>query len=105
MSEEFYDKEIAPPLMALAEKCKENNVPFLAYVEYEQEGRGLTRVICDNPSIETLMVFWAMEARGNIDSFMMAVQRHAQKYGHSSVVLSLLDVPTSPLPQSSTPDA
>lgn len=101
MSEEFYDKENATPLMGLAEKCKERNVPFLAYVEYEQGGRGLTRVICDNPSIETLMVFWAMEAKGNIDAFMMAVQRHAMKYGHSSAVLSLLKVPTSPVPQKS----
>jgi hypothetical protein len=95
-AEEFYDKQLAPPLMDLAERCKGRNVPFLAYVEYAPGERGLTRVICDNPSIETLMVFWAMEARGNIDAFMMAVQRHAMKYGHSSAVLSILKVPTSP---------
>lgn len=96
--EAFYDAEIAPALKAMSEKCLANGLSFFSLVEWAPgetgqttafqplEKRGLAITWCD----------WAAKANGSADAFLIAMQRHAHKYGHSSMCLHLLGVPTKP---------
>jgi hypothetical protein len=40
LDEEFYDKEVAPELARLAQKCIERKMAFLAMVEYDPPALG-----------------------------------------------------------------
>ena len=95
-NEEFYDSEISPTLLALANKCQERNMAFIACVEYDPPNHGIGRTDCcppdtsDKLSSSQRLVHWAARSGGNIDKLIMACYRHAEKHGHSSVYLQLL---------------
>lgn len=40
-NEDFYDKEIAPALLDLANKCAERGMHFVAQIEYDPDSFGL----------------------------------------------------------------
>ena len=82
--------------MRLAKLCEARGLPFVSCVQYGPEDTLETCMLPPNPGIKSLMAYWGVKAHGNVDSLMIAVQRHAMKHGHSSAVLSLLKVPTSP---------
>lgn len=96
MSEALYDEEIAPILLTLAEKCQANGIPFLALVEYAPYKCSRTEFLPTTACISQRIATWAARADGNIDSLMIAVQRHARENGHSSAVLQILGIPTQP---------
>lgn len=104
-NEEIYDTEIAPQLLALSKRCQELGFPFVANVEYNVGETGRTEFCpktdgVDNPrpSAKQLLVHYAARCNGNIDVMLMAVIRDCEKFGHSSMYLRLLNVPTDPQP-------
>ncbi len=94
-NEEFYDAEIAPGLLDAAAKCQAKGIPFLALVEYETGKLSRTEFLPTTAGIGQRIATWAARANGNVDSLMIAVQRHAKEHGHSSAVLNILGVPPS----------
>jgi hypothetical protein len=96
-NEEIYDTEIAPALLKVSERCKELGFPMIANVEYEHGETGRTE-FCpatngdERPSAKQLLVHYAARCNGNIDSFLMAVIKDAEKYGHGSAYLTILGV-------------
>lgn len=69
---------------------------MLAVVEWAPNEIGRTLSLQAGSGFGIRMTDAAAQANGNIDSFMIPMQRHAHKHGHSSIVLKLLGVPTTP---------
>ena len=87
--ESIYDSEIAPQLMAIAKRCEELGISFLAAVEYAPGEMGMTEVHTPDRGIQQALVHWAARCKGNVDALFMAIDRHATKHGHSSIYLQL----------------
>lgn len=96
-NEAFVDAEIAPELMRLAKLCEARGLPFVSCVQYGPEDTLETCALPANPGIKSLMAYWAVKAHGNVDSFIIAAQRYAEKHGHGSMILNMLKVPTTPV--------
>lgn len=94
--EAYYDEHIAPKLLALAKECEENGLSLLVVCEWEPGEYGSTRNCQVGSSFAFRMIDTAAKARGNVDSFMMAIERHAMKHGHSSMYLHMRGVPETP---------
>ncbi len=94
--EDFYDREVAPVLMELAKKCEDAKISFIAMTEWEPGETGRTATIQGDAGFGLKMAHTAMQAHGNVDSLMIAIKRYATEHGHSSAVLHLLGVPTTP---------
>jgi hypothetical protein len=79
-NEKFYDEHIAPALRELAKKCHEKGMPFLAMVGNGSDNFN-TKFIkqWENPTVR--MTFYAMQADGNIDRFLMMMENDFKKYG------------------------
>ena len=92
--EAFYDAEIAPTLLDLARRCEVRGLSFAASVEYAPNETGETVIVRDDAGIKIRLAGAAIRCHGNVDSLMMWVARYAKNHGHSSVVLSLMGVPT-----------
>lgn len=94
MSEEereaFYDSEIAPALLALGKKCRENGLSLVASVEWAPQASGRTAFICEGADIGIQMTNMAAQCNGNADNLIMGLMRHARKYGHNSAYLGML---------------
>ena len=90
MSEEYYDKEIAPKLLEIARLCKEKKLPFLATVWFEDEDSGTTRVFPSESNPSFTLAHMANRCRGNIDKLCLALVRLVPIENDTSVVLRLL---------------
>lgn len=102
-NEAFYDFDLAPRLLEIARLCQARGMSFVAMVEYAQGDSGETCWVAPDASIKPIVAQWGVKCRGNIDSFMIAAERHAREHGHSSAVLTLRGIPTSPPSRESTP--
>jgi hypothetical protein len=91
--EELYDKEIAPVLMEINRKCKENGMSFFSAVQLDDEIMGRTLYFQENASLSIKLADIAIQTAGNIDSLWMWVQKYARKHGHNSVFLHLEGIP------------
>ncbi len=89
--EDFYDREIAPVLRELANKCEGEGLSFLAMVEWAPGDVGKTMSVRAGSGIGVKMALWAMQANGNADGLIMAMQRHGRENGHNSICLQLLE--------------
>lgn len=89
MSEEIYDREIAPELLKLATRCKELGMSFIAQVEYAPGETSRTDLELPDASSKQKLVHWAARCNGNVDSLFLTVDRHAAKVGHSSIYLQM----------------
>lgn len=100
--EKFYDKEIAPALMALAKKCEAEGLSFFAAVNFGPEGEiGRTVSLREGSPfmlrmLDALARCWCEGGTVNVDAFLIALSRHAREHGHSSMFLSQLGIPTEP---------
>lgn len=94
--EEIYDAEIAPRLLEIGKMCQERGLGFSAAVEYEPFSLGRTLALPGESSIAIRMVDAAVQAHGNIDSFLRAVIKYAHQHGHGSIYLTILGVPAKP---------
>ncbi|HEX8177831.1 MAG TPA: hypothetical protein VF543_22270 [Pyrinomonadaceae bacterium] len=88
-NETIYDNEIAPQLLAIAKRCEELGMPFVASVEYETGETGRTEAQAQNASPKQLVIHWAARCNGNVDALFMAIDKYAKEHGHSSIVLQL----------------
>jgi hypothetical protein len=95
-NEEFYDLEIAPTLVKLAEACRGRKMSFTASVEYGPDDVAETAWVDVNASLKFKIAAWGARCAGNVDSLMIAIQRHAIRHGHSSLVLKNLGVALEP---------
>lgn len=96
MSETYYDEHIAPKLLAIGKECEANGLSLIATCGYAPDTYGTTRVIQEGAGFALTMINAAVEARGNLDLFMMWMERSARKNGHSSVYLSMRGIPENP---------
>lgn len=91
--EDFYDREIAPILLDLANKCAENGLSFVAMAEWDAGETGRTMKVREDAGIGIKMALWAMQATGNADNLIWAMQRHGKAHGHNSICLHMLEQP------------
>ena len=94
--EAIYDAEIAPALKALSKRCAEVGMCFLAFVEWAPGEGGRTMCTTPEMGVGAKTVYSAMAAHGNADSLIIAMARYAREYGHNSICLHQLGVPTTP---------
>ena len=94
--EKIYDEEVAPVLAALVKRCGELGFSMVARVEWMPGESGRTEFLALDASVGQKMTHWAAQADGNVDSLLLAVERHARKTGHSSLYLKVLGVPEKP---------
>lgn len=88
--EEFYDAEIGPRLLAVAQLCKERGFALVAYCQWSADDCGRTEQTPHGLWPATRIVQYAARAHGNVDALIMALQRDGEKHGHSSMALHLL---------------
>lgn len=94
--EKFYDREVAPALLALAKKCEDNGLSIVAKVEWEPGETGTTATIRDGAGFGLHLTHWAATANSNVDSLIMACMRHGREHGHQSACLTVLGVSAMP---------
>jgi hypothetical protein len=95
--EKYYDEVIAPKLSELAKDAQAHGLNFLALVEWAPGEHGRMHYCVEGTQgLSLRMANWAAQCNGNVDSFWMAVQRYAMKYGHGSVFLTQQGIPCSP---------
>lgn len=91
MSEKIYDELIGPKLLEIAELCKANGLGFAAICEYAPgECEVSVAPMPASPSPAMRVAGYAMVCQGNIDELIGALLTDANKFGHSSVHMSVL---------------
>ena len=89
--EDFYDREVAPVLLDLAKKCQDNGLSIAAMVEWDPGETGNTAAIAAKAGFGIRMAEAAMQARGNVDSLIFAIQKYTKEHGHNSICLKMLE--------------
>lgn len=87
MSEAFYDEHIAPKLMEVAKLCEEQGIPMQAFVWYDEENLGATRVGPSEPNPSYTLVNAASISKGNIDLMCIGLARRVKEENDSSIAL------------------
>lgn len=100
--EQYYDEELLPRLVDLAKACEQQGLSFLALCEWEPGEYGRTGLLQQDCSFALRMTDAAARATGNIDSFLLAMKRHARQHGHTSLYLANCGVPEAPEPPDPT---
>jgi hypothetical protein len=101
--EKVYDEQISPLMKQIIDICKENKMPMFAEFQYGDTDFCKTRLCGEDWPGHFLfnhleVLTQCMQEGGiNIDKYMFWVMRHAKKQGHSSMILSQLDIPTEPV--------
>ncbi len=80
-NEQWYDAEIAPALMALAERCKERGISLVAVAEYSPGERGATYQLTENAGLPMVMLQLCGMAGENVDGYMIGLTRYCKKHG------------------------
>lgn len=89
--EQFYDTEIAPVLLEIARKCQDNGISLVAMAEWHPGETGRTATLTQGAGFGIRLAHTAMQARGNVDSLIFAMQRYGKEHGHTSICLSMLE--------------
>lgn len=79
--EAWYDAEIAPALAALAKRCHERGMSFVAAVEYQPGDRAGTYYMTEEAGLQMHMLHLAAQTAPNVDRYVMALRRHCQERG------------------------
>ena len=80
-NEAWYDTEIAPVLMELAEKCQAKRVPFIAVVEYAHNQRAGTYFVPPEAGLSQRLVYLCAKTAPNVDAFVIEAKRYCTKHG------------------------
>lgn len=80
-SEEWYDAEIAPALLALARQCEERGMSFVAAVEYQPGERAGTYLLTESAGLEMRMLHLCARTAPNVDSYVIGLQRYCAEHG------------------------
>lgn len=95
--EQWYDAEVAPVLLDLANKCGDKGMAFVSVVEYALGSRGTTARLPDGSGLAMLLLNHCAKSGENIDAYVIGVGRYAIDHGidtSASVVMNLLGRPT-----------
>ena len=92
-NEDFYDTEIAPVLLELAVKCRDQGLSLLAVVQFGPKAtdRGDTIAMQPDASLPMVMVRHCMKTAPNVDSYMIGLTRYCKEKNietSSSIYLS-----------------
>jgi len=89
--EKFYDEQIAPALLDLAEQCAAHGLSLLAFCEYG-DGYGHTRHLAPDASNAMRLIDGAGQAKGDFDGLVFAWSRWAKRENlvGTSLVLGVL---------------
>jgi hypothetical protein len=88
--EKFYDDEIAPALLALRDKCRENGLSFVASVEWAPNESGRTASIAEEHGAGIILTNMAAMCKGNADSLIGGMLKYGEEKGHNSHYLAML---------------
>lgn len=79
--EAWYDVEIAPALAALAKRCNERGMSFVAVVEYQPGDRGGTYCMTKDAGLEMRMIHLAAQTVPNVDDYIMSLAKFCNANG------------------------
>ena len=79
--ETYYDEEIAPALLELANKCKEAGLSFVAVVEYAPDELARTRMLQQDAGLKITMVEHCAHTAPNMDGYVMGLARYCNENG------------------------
>lgn len=79
--EAWYDAEIAPALAALAKRCHERGMSFIAAVEYQPGDRGGTYYLTEDAGLQMHMLHLAAQTVPNVDRYILALRKHCKEHG------------------------
>ena len=88
--EEFYDTEIVPRLLAVAQLCRGRGFALVAHCQWSPGDSGRIEQTPHGLWPATRIVQYAARAQGNADTLFMALQRDGKERGHNSIALTLL---------------
>jgi len=80
-NEEWYDAEIAPALAALANRCQERGMAFVAAVEYAPGEHGGTYLVGENAGLGMQMIRMCSMTAPNVDSYIINVKKYCGRKG------------------------
>ena len=79
--EAWYDSEIAPALAALAKRCKERGMSFVAVVEYGPEEQAGTYMLGPDAGLGMQMIRMCSMTAPNVDSYILNLKRYCNRNG------------------------
>lgn len=79
--EAWYDTEIAPVLAALAKRCHERGMSFVAAVEYQPGGRAGTYYLTESAGLAMEMLNLCAQTAPNVDSYIMHLRKLCKERG------------------------
>ena len=77
--EKYYDEVLAPMLAKVAEKCIENGMSFTGVIEYEKGGRGRTRTLQPDASLEMRMIEHCAKTAPNVDGYIIGLIKYCRE--------------------------
>jgi hypothetical protein len=79
--EAWYDAEIAPALAALAKRCEERGMSFVAAVEYQPGDHAGTYSLTEGAHLKMHMLRLCSMTAPNVDSYVINLRRHCKAEG------------------------
>jgi hypothetical protein len=79
--EAWYDAEIAPALAALAKRCHERGMSFIAAVEYQPGDRAGTYYLTQDAGTAMRMLHLCAQTVPNVDGYIMSLRKWADANG------------------------
>lgn len=79
--EAWYDAEIAPALAALAKRCHERGMAFVAAVEYQPGDRAGTYYLTEHAGLEMEMLNLCAQTAPNVDIYIMHLRKLCKERG------------------------
>jgi hypothetical protein len=78
-NEVWFDKEIAPKLLDLANQSGDRGISFLSVVEYAHGERSRTQRLAPNAGLEMIMVVLCEHSGLNVDGYLINLIRYCNK--------------------------
>ena len=79
--EAWYDSEIAPALFALAQRCHERGMAFVAAVEYQPGKHAGTYQVGEDAGLNMQMVRMCSQTAPNVDGYIISLVRYCKEKG------------------------
>lgn len=79
--EEIYDKEIAPLLKVVGERCTEAKIPFVGVAEYAKSSRGTTFYLPAECDLSMIMLNHCAKMGTNVDGYIIGLVKYAKEKG------------------------
>lgn len=92
--EQFYDKEIAPALQAVAAMCAEKGFSFVASVEFLPGEFGTVTELARPPSLSMVMLDFCAKCADNLDGYVIGLIKFCKEAGvdySKSAVMTLVE--------------